>query len=476
MTEIRTRFAPSPTGDLHLGSARVALFAYLYAYTHNGEYLLRIEDTDRERSTISASKNILTALEWLGIPHAKEPVWQSHRFDRYRDIANQLHHANQAYYCSCSKERLDKIRDEQMQAGGKPKYDGKCRDLNLPPAPNHVLRFRTSQTGSTSFTDLVYGKITVANQDLDDLIIIRTDGSPTYNFCVVIDDNDMGITHVIRGEDHLNNTPRQINILKALAAPIPEYAHLPMILNNSGQKLSKRHGACSVLEFQHLGYLPEAVLNTVFRLGFGHGNQEFFTLQDMQECFNLKGVGKSGSRFDQKKMTKLNRLHLENCDPQRLINLLNTFINSQTEQQQNFAMWPNMQTQLNQLDPQRLIELLNICRPRSKDLGELYHILQLFLCQPSSTFTDHANLTPLNTKMLTIFTQHINNSPEWSAAKLDELIAEIIAQQDVSMKELGMPLRCALFGTSNAPALTPSLLWLGHGETKVRLQNFQNTN
>lgn len=319
--KIKTRFAPSPTGDLHVGGARTALYSWLFSRHFGGEFVLRIEDTDLERSTQQAIDAIMDGMNWLNIDWDEGPYFQTKRFDRYNAVIDEMLKAGTAYKCYCSKERLEQLREEQIARGEKARYDGHCRDSACQHGDSepHVVRFRNPQEGSVIFDDKIRGPIEIGNKELDDLIIRRTDGSPTYNFCVVIDDWDMEITHVIRGEDHINNTPRQINILKALGAPVPEYAHVSMILGDDGQKLSKRNGAASVMQYRDAGYLPEALLNYLVRLGWSHGDQEIFSVDEMKELFTLDAVSKSASAFNTEKLLWLNHHYINHLPPERVV-------------------------------------------------------------------------------------------------------------------------------------------------------------
>jgi glutamyl-tRNA synthetase len=314
---IRTRFAPSPTGFLHIGGARTALFCWLYARKHGGTFILRIEDTDRERSTIESVNAILEAMTWLGLEYDEGPFYQTGRFPRYREVMQQMLAAGSAYHCYCSKERLEQLRTEQMARKEKPRYDGKCRAgvPNPPPGVQPVVRFRNPQEGTVAFDDMIRGRIAFENSELDDLIIARADGTPTYNFTVVVDDMDMRITHVIRGDDHVNNTPRQLNMLMALGATPPLYAHVPMILGADGARLSKRHGAVSVMQYRDEGYLPEALLNYLVRLGWSHGDQEIFSLDEMIELFDIANVQSAPGSFNPDKLLWLNQHYLKTGDP-----------------------------------------------------------------------------------------------------------------------------------------------------------------
>lgn len=315
--KVRTRFAPSPTGYLHVGGARTALYSWLYAKHNQGEFVLRIEDTDLERSTPEATAAIIDGMEWLDLAWEHGPYYQTKRFDRYNQVIDQMIEQGLAYRCYCSKERLENLRNVQESNKEKPRYDRHClHEHHHSPNEPHVVRFKNPTEGSVVFEDAVRGRIEISNTELDDLIIRRSDGSPTYNFCVVVDDWDMGITHVVRGEDHINNTPRQINILKALNAPIPVYAHVSMINGDDGQKLSKRHGAVSVMQYRDEGYLPEALVNYLVRLGWGHGDQEIFTRDEMIELFDIHSVSKSASAFNTDKLLWLNHHYIRELPPE----------------------------------------------------------------------------------------------------------------------------------------------------------------
>src|SRR5271168_3146770 len=308
---VRTRFAPSPTGFLHIGGLRTALFCWLYARHHAGEFILRIEDTDLERSTALAIQQILDGLEWAGLVHDEGPFYQTKRFERYKEVIEEMLASGTAYLCYCSKEELEQMRAEQTARGEKPRYDGRWRErTDSLHGVSPVVRFKNPLAGEVVVDDVVHGRVVFQNAELDDLIIARSDGTPTYNFCVVVDDMDMQITHVIRGDDHLNNTPRQLNMLLALGARPPVYAHLPMILGPDGAKLSKRHGAVSVLQYQQDGYLPDALLNYLVRLGWSHGDQEVFTREEMIANFDIKDVNKSAAAFDPEKLLWLNQQHM----------------------------------------------------------------------------------------------------------------------------------------------------------------------
>src|SRR5580692_683002 len=317
---VRTRFAPSPTGFLHIGGLRTALFCWLYARRHSGQFILRIEDTDLERSTEAAIQQILDGMEWAGLIQDEGPFFQTKRFERYKEVIEEMLAEGTAYRCYCTKEELEQMRAQQTARGEKPRYDGRWRERtdSLPGAP-FVVRFKNPLTGEVVVDDVVHGPVVFQNSELDDLIIARSDGTPTYNFCVVVDDMDMGISHVIRGDDHLNNTPRQMNMLRALGASVPVYAHLPMILGSDGAKLSKRHGAISVLQYEEEGYLPDALLNYLVRLGWSHGDQEVFTREEMIAAFDIHDVNKAASAFNPEKLLWLNQQHMVRAEPATLV-------------------------------------------------------------------------------------------------------------------------------------------------------------
>lgn len=322
---IKTRFAPSPTGYLHVGGARTALFSWLHARQHGGSFVLRIEDTDLERSTPESVRAILDGMAWLGLHSDAPPVYQTDRFERYHAIIDQLLDSDQAYRCHCSRERLEQLREQQLAAKQKPRYDGHCRHRAISATEPHVVRFANPQHGTVVVNDRVRGRVVFNNSELDDLIIRRSDGSPTYNLSVVVDDHDMGITDVIRGDDHLNNTPRQMNMAAALGWENPTYAHLPMILGDDGARLSKRHGAVSVMQYAAEGYLPEALLNYLVRLGWSHGDQELFSLEEMIALFDINQVNKSASSFNSDKLRHINQQKLRQADLSRLAELSQPF-------------------------------------------------------------------------------------------------------------------------------------------------------
>ncbi|WP_226572228.1 glutamate--tRNA ligase [Mangrovibacter yixingensis] len=457
--KIKTRFAPSPTGYLHVGGARTALYSWLYARNLGGEFVLRIEDTDLERSTQPAIDAIMDAMNWLSLDWDEGPYYQTKRFDRYNKVIDEMLEEGTAYKCYCSKERLEKLREDQMANGDKPRYDGRCRhdhshhDENEP----YVVRFANPQEGSVIFNDKIRGPIEFSNQELDDLIIRRTDGSPTYNFCVVVDDWDMGITHVIRGEDHINNTPRQINILKALKAPVPEYAHVSMILGDDGKKLSKRHGAVSVMQYRDEGYLPEALLNYLVRLGWAHGDQEIFTIDEMKQLFTLEAVSKSASAFNTDKLLWLNHHYINTLPAEYVATHLQWHI-----EQQNI----NTQT-----GPQ-LADLVKLLGERCKTLKEIAESCRYFYEDFSEFDADAAkkHLRPVARQPLEVVSDKLSAITEWTPENIHHAIQSTADELEVGMGKVGMPLRVAVTGAGQSPALDVTVHAIGKTRSLARIQ------
>ncbi|GLS84219.1 glutamate--tRNA ligase [Paraferrimonas haliotis] len=454
---IKTRFAPSPTGFLHVGGARTALYSWLYAQANQGEFVLRIEDTDLERSTQEAIDAILEGMQWLGLEWNEGPYYQTKRFDRYKELIQQLIDEDKAYRCYCSRERLDELREQQMANGEKPRYDGCCRDkVNQPEDVPHVIRFKNPQTGSVVFDDHVRGRIEVNNSELDDLIILRTDGSPTYNFCVVIDDWDMGITHVVRGEDHINNTPRQINILQALGAPVPEYAHVAMILGDDGAKLSKRHGAVSVMQYRDDGYLPEALLNYLVRLGWSHGDQEIFSVKEMTELFSLDAINKAASAFNTEKLLWLNQHYIKESDPSYVAKHLEWHM---ADQQIDFSNGPE------------LSKVVSALSERAKTLKELAASSRYFY-EDYSEFDATAakkHLRPVAQQPLELVQSKIAALTEWNAEAIHQAIQDTAAELEVGMGKVGMPLRVAVTGAGQSPSLDVTVELIGQQQSVERI-------
>jgi glutamyl-tRNA synthetase len=454
---VRTRFAPSPTGFLHVGGVRTALFSWLFARHHQGEFFLRIEDTDQERSTEESVQAILQGMEWLGLNHEKEPVYQSQRYPRYAEIASQLLQEGKAYRCTCSKERIEALRAAQLEAHEKPRYDGHCRDKNLPisDAP-FVVRFRNPKEGVVSFTDQVYGDIHVNNQELDDLILVRSDNHPTYNFAVVIDDWDMGITHVIRGDDHINNTPRQINLYKALNAPLPVFAHLPMILGEDGKRLSKRHGAVSVMEFKTIGVLPHALLNYLVRLGWSHGDQEIFSVDEMIALFDLGHVSRGVSSFNYEKLYWLNQHYQKQDSPNEVAKAL---------------AWHFAEKGVDASKGPKLEEIVTLQAERCKTLAEMCE-KSLYFYQDIEEYDEDAlkkHLRPVVLVPLEALYQRFEAMKEWTPDALQTCINDVCVEFDVGLGKVAQPLRVAVTGSSQSPAIDMTLTLLGKQRVLERL-------
>ena len=460
---IRTRFAPSPTGFLHIGGVRTALFSWAFARKHQGKFVLRIEDTDLERSTAESLKAILDGMHWVGLDYDEGPFYQTKRFDRYAEVLRQLITAGHAYYDYTSKEELEEMRQEAEAKGEHFWYDRRWRpDLgkSLPSVPDGiqpVVRFKMPLQGETTWNDLVKGKISIANQDLDDLIIARADGTPTYNFCVVVDDYDMGITHVIRGDDHVNNTPKQINILLAMGAVVPEYAHLPMILNEKGAKMSKRRDAVSVVEYDQQGILPEALLNYLARLGWGHGDDEFFTMTQFIEWFDLKDVSPSASRFDHEKLLWLNAQHIKASDNNRLATLI----------------LPRLQQYgVSKVEQPALNEVIALVKDRAQDLNQLADECLYFYKKLTPTEQELAKHWDADTAArMQRFAALLQQLPQWDAESIHALFAPFCEAEKIKMGKLGMPLRLAVCGTGKTPSIDQVLALMGREEVLQRLQH-----
>ncbi len=454
MTEIRTRFAPSPTGYLHIGGARTALFSWLYARHSGGHFILRIEDTDRQRSTQAAEQAILDGMQWLGLDYDGSFYRQSERFKRYQEVIQQLLDKQQAYYCHCSRERLDVLREQAMREKRKPRYDGHCRALGLAAADHAVIRFANPQSGEVSFTDLTRGEVVTANSELDDLVICRPDGSPTYNFCVVVDDLDMGISHVIRGDDHINNTPRQINIYHALDAKPPQFAHVPMILGKDGSPLSKRHGAVSVIEYRNIGYLREAVLNQLVRLGWSQGDQEIFSIDEMVQLFDLSGVNKKAAVFDVEKLDWLNQHYLKTLP-----------LETVSEQ----AAWHWQQLGI---EPVGTEDVLAVQRERIGNLRQLAVQSQPFF-QDFDDYEEGAaqkHLRLVAVPVLQALVKQLQSLEAWQLEQLSIAIQNVMQELDVGMGKVGQPLRVALMGHSASPSIDKTLWLMGRERSLARIQ------
>ncbi|WP_293765332.1 glutamate--tRNA ligase [uncultured Aquitalea sp.] len=459
---IRTRFAPSPTGYLHIGGVRTALFSWAYARKNNGVFVLRIEDTDLERSTPESVKAIMDGMHWVGLDYDEGPFYQTQRFDRYKEVIQQLLESGHAYRCYCSKEELETMRAEQEARGEKPRYDRRWRpedgkSLPQPPAGvEPVIRFRTPLDGVVAWDDAVKGRIEFSNTELDDLIIARPDGSPTYNFCVVVDDWDMQITHVIRGDDHVNNTPRQINILKALNAPLPVYGHLPMILNEDGQKMSKRRDAVSVVDYADKGILPEALLNYLARLGWGHGDDEFFSMEQFVEWFTLEAVSPSASRFNQEKFMWLNAQHIKAADNQRLADLIAPRLAAAAV---DTAAGP------------LLADVVALVKERIQDLNALAVEVDYFYKKREPAAADvEKHLAGDAVARMGRFADKLAALDSWTAESIHELFKPFCAEEGIKMGQLGMPLRVLVCGTTQTPSVDAVLALIGKEEVLRRLR------
>ena len=453
-----TRFAPSPTGYLHVGGARTALFSWLYARKHGGTFILRIEDTDLERSTQESVQAIFDGMEWLGLNYDTEPSFQTHNFPRYKEIIAKLLETGHAYYCDCSKEDLDILREQQMVAKEKPRYNGLCRDAHKPQSDKTVVRFKTPIDGVITIPDLVKGEISVANKELDDLVIARTDGSPTYNLTVVVDDMDMKITHVIRGDDHINNTPRQINILKALNAPLPKYAHLPMILGSDGARLSKRHGAISVMQFRDDGYLPQALLNYLVRLGWSHGDQEIFSIAEMIEFFDLADVNSAASTFNMEKLLWLNHHYLMHSEPSEIV---------------PYLTWHLKQLDIDaEQEEVNLIQLVKAQRERCKTLVEMA-AASVYFYREFENYDEKAAKKAFGDGSENVLT-HLKNAfaqlENWEKEALHDVVKNTAETLEVGLGKVAQPLRVAICGSGVSPSIDVTLTLLGKEKTLARLQ------
>ena len=454
---IRTRFAPSPTGFLHIGGLRTALFSWLYARRHSGVFVLRVEDTDLERSTPEAVQQILDGLEWAGLVPDEGPFFQTKRFDRYKDVIAELLATGKAYRCYCTKEELEQMRAQQTARGEKPRYDGRWRERtdSLPGAP-FVVRFKNPLTGEAVVDDVVHGRVVFQNSELDDLIIARSDGTPTYNFCVVVDDMDMQISHVIRGDDHLNNTPRQLNMLLALGQRPPVYAHLPMILGPDGAKLSKRHGAVSVLQYRDEGFLPEAILNYLVRLGWSHGDQEFFTIEEMTRLFDIADVNKSASAFNVDKLTWLNQQHMMRAPAARIAPVLR---------------WHLEREGIQAADEAQLEQIVVSQRERAKTVREMARNSMFFFRAPTA-YDEKAVRKHVTAEVLALLAdaaKDLGQLTDWSAPAIHEYLNGFAGAKGVPLGKLAQPIRLAMCGGSVSPPIDATLAILGKTEALSRL-------
>lgn len=449
---IKTRFSPSPTGHLHIGGARTALFAWLYAKRHQGVFYLRIEDTDTERSRDEYTQAILKAMDWLALDFEGAPVYQSKRFDRYHEVALALQAKGHVYRCTCSKERLDDLRQEQQSAGEKPRYDGHCRDLSIDFNEQGVLRFKTPQSGEVSFHDGVHGNITVANAELDDLILVRSDGVPTYNFTVVVDDADMGITHILRGDDHINNTPRQIHLYEAMGWSVPTFCHMPMILGQDGKRLSKRHGAMSVLEYQAKGYLPHALLNYLARLGWSHGDQEIFTREELIALFDLEHLSHSPGMFDPEKLKWVNQVTLQGMSADDLL--------------------PMVEAQLKVTDGPPLSAVIDLIKDRCQTIQDMVEMASFWyqdeVIYDEALVAKHCDdaARPILRRLHDV----LASLQDWQPESIKQSLKLIAKEQACKFGEVALPLRVAVTGNTASPSLDQTVFLLGQAKVAARLE------
>ena len=479
--KVKTRFAPSPTGDLHIGGIRTALFAWLFARRHQGEFILRIEDTDRRRTTDAAINVILEGMAWLGLDHARDVVYQSQRAEIYKTTIQRLLDKGQAYHCYCSKEELEAMRADAVSKGEKPRYNGKCRDGGQPAQPppplddasstanpfreifnedkvqpKSVVRFRNPLAGEVVIDDLIQGRVVIDNRELDDLIIARSDGSPTYNLTVVADDADMGITHVIRGDDHLNNTPRQVNIFKALGLTPPKYAHVPLILGPDGGKLSKRQGAASVLEYKNQGFLPEALLNYLVRLGWSHGDQEIFTLDEMIELFDIERVNKSAAALNPEKLAWLNQHYLRESAPEKIAGLLEAKLK---------------ELGVDVVESPDLVELAKVQKERVKTIREMAEQSRLFYIN-FAAFDEAAakkHLRPVVLEAMQHVKESLSRLEKWEKPAIHDVINSSAEKHAMKFGKIAQPLRVAVTGNTVSPSIDITLQLLGRDKVLSRL-------
>ena len=454
MSKIVGRFAPSPTGLLHLGGARTALFTWLYSKSLGGDCLLRLEDTDAERSEQKYTDSIINSFKWMGIEFDQEPVYQSRNKDNHLDKAQELVNKGKAYYCDCSPERLKKIREEQQKKREKPKYDGKCRELGLEKGPNTVIRFKNPESGSVTFKDLVRGQMEVANKELDDLILVRSDGSPTYNLCVVVDDLDMNVSHVVRGDDHINNTFRQINIFKALEESVPIYGHVPMILGEDGKRMSKRHGAVNVLDYKDLGVLPEAFLNYIVRLGWSYGDQEMFELKELIQIFKDGKLNNSPASFSYEKLLWFNREYFLKMENKTLLELL--VPTSKQFKQDDYSA-----------------KVINLIKERCSLLSEFENEGSYFY--DDSVVVDSKDASKVFTEqavtILKFLVEGFKELTNWQVEDIKSLFNEVMEKNEVGMASVGKPLRLAITGRMNSASVDETSLVLGKEKVIKRLED-----
>lgn len=458
MTTVRTRFAPSPTGYLHIGGARTALYCWLYARKTGGKFILRIEDTDLERSTPESVQAILEGMEWLNLQYDEGPIYQTKRFDRYFEVIEKMLNEGKAYRCYCSKERLEKLREEQILRKEKPRYDGVCRNLATQNDGPFVVRFKNPLEGVVEFNDLIRGKVSFANSELDDLIIARTDGTPTYNFTVVVDDWDMNITHVLRGDDHINNTPRQINIFYALGATPPLYSHVPMILGSDGKRLSKRHGAVSVMQYRTDGFLPEALLNYLARLGWSHGDQEIFSINELIEYFDIKDINRSAAAFNQEKLIWLNQHYMKTSDPAHVAKEL---------------AWHMQQCGIDTKNGPPLTEIIKAQAERTKTLREMAERSRYFYEPVTVADELRAHFNPEILPAIGMMKTRLAALPEWTKEAIHEVLATTAEIHGLKLGRLAQPIRIGMTGGTVSPPIDITMVLIGRERVLERLSNME---
>ena len=446
---VRTRFAPSPTGYLHIGGARTALYSWLHARKHGGRFVLRIEDTDRERSTEESVNAILEGMTWLGLDYDEGPFYQTQRFDRYDEVIQQLLDQGLAYYCYCTREELDAMREEAMARKEKPRYDGRCRVRSeAREGVEPVIRFKNPTEGAVIIDDMIKGKVVISNAELDDLIIARSDGTPTYNLTVVVDDLDMGVTHVIRGDDHLNNTPRQINLLRALGAEPPTYAHVPMILGEDGKRLSKRHGAVSVMQYREEGYLPEALLNYLVRLGWSHGDREIFSLDEMIELFDIHDVNVAASTFNPDKLLWLNQQYIMAAPAEEIAHHLSIHLGKLG------------------IDPAEGPDILEVVAAQKERAGTLVEMARIseFIYRDFDEFEAGAakkHLRPVAREPLEKMREALVALEDWTPENLHQAVHRVAEALELKMGKVAQPLRVAVVGRAASPGIDVTLYLVG---------------
>ncbi len=458
MSEIVTRFAPSPTGRLHVGGARTAIFNWLLARQNGGRFILRIEDTDRQRSTDENTRGILASMSWLGLDWDGEPIYQSKRFDLYNAYIDKLLETGHAYYCTCTPEDVEAMREEARAKGLKPKYSGRCREKDLGPVPGAVVRLKAPISGTTVVDDMVKGPVSVENAEMDDMILRRADGTPTYNLAVVVDDSEMGVTHVIRGDDHLNNTPRQIIIYKALGLPVPRFGHVPMILGPDKKKLSKRHGATSVMEYEKDGFLPEAMVNYLVRLGWSSGDQEIFSKDELVKAFSTDNLGSSAAVFDKDKLLWLNAHYIKEAAPGRLAELTAPFLAG---------------LGLEDVDAAYLAKAIPLLQPRANTLAEMAEKAFCFAVADEALAYDEKAvekfLTPEARELLAALRADLAGLDGFTHDGLEKTIQEFLAAREIKFKILAQPIRVAITGGTASPGLYETMEVMGRDRVLARL-------